>query len=156
MSMSRTRTRVGVLVVMGWVLFLGSLLLPAVRIRVPEILGFAVNIDETLAGWQIAASTVSAFRELGDSPGTNLMFLAGLGNLALLLSPLCGVSRRGLLSYFLGVFMIVAVASGLFVVSQFGFGVVRVGCLAWVVSHVLVMAGLVAQNRSRRSTAAVA
>ena len=35
------------LVMVGWGLFVGAMLLPAARIRIPEFLGLKVNIDET-------------------------------------------------------------------------------------------------------------
>lgn len=152
--MNRNFESVSWLVLIGWVVFMASLLMPVLRVQVPEILGFEVRFDETYSGWHAATTGLHALGGLADDPGALLMALAGLGNLVLLLSPLCVASRRRLPGYLVGAFMIIAVVSGLFVVLQFGVHAVRVGCLAWVLSYMLVIAGLLAQGK--RPTSAVA
>lgn len=130
------------LVVLGWVVFLGSLLLPAIRIRVPEALDMQLNFDETYSGWQAATVAMRAVREVSADHDCFLPCLAGLGNLGLMLSPLCMLSRGRLPKHALCILLLVAVISGLIVVWQFGFEALRVGFFAWVAAYLLVIAGL--------------
>jgi len=131
------------LVVVGWGLFAAALLLPAARIRIPEFLGFKVNIDETVTGWQAATSSMKAIRKLPDDPGLLLFCLAGLGNLALVLTPF------GLLARYVRVarvaFVSLVITIGLGVMLWWpcgGFGMFRAGYYVWLVALGSVATGL--------------
>ncbi|HKQ97633.1 MAG TPA: hypothetical protein VJV75_07155 [Candidatus Polarisedimenticolia bacterium] len=137
------------LVVIGWAVFLGSLLLPAIQVQVPRFLGVRLDYDETYSGWQAATVALRALRDLGENHDVFFLCLAGLGNVGLLFSPLCLLGRGRLPNRMLGVLLLVAVVSGLIAGWQIGIETIRVGFFAWVAAYLLVIAGLGSRGRGR-------
>ena len=67
-----------VLVILAWAAFLGCLWLPSVRFHDGSV----------ILGWKVALSAISEFPPLDKTLGDFLVFLSGIGNILIVLSPI--------------------------------------------------------------------
>jgi hypothetical protein len=140
------------LVVVGWLLFLSALFLPAARVEIPEFLGLRVAIDERLTGWQAALAALKALASLAEEPDQTLFVLAGFGNLVFLLSPLTLARRSREVNRWLLSLLLISLGAAVALWFQVeGWSFFGIGYYAWLLALSCVATAMWLQSRRGRT-----
>ena len=117
------------LVILAWAAFIGCLWLPAVRF----------HDGSAILGWKVALAAISELPPLDKTAGDFLVFISGIGNILIALSPIALLAVNRILNSILamsGVILFVIAMS--FYEPNSGYAT---GYILWVVSFLVMGVG---------------